>query len=114
MSANTEFHVTSFLMFANTHLHATSQCQDVMLTLIVIQCDSLCANCGFLKAGPVDHIGVCTQSLEIVHAKKIITQCLKDIHWLHIHQRIEHKILMLTNKNMRVVMARDLNTCDSY
>ena len=50
-------YVTSFFMFKNTRLHATSH-HDVTLTLIAIQCDSLCANCGFLKTGLVDHIGV--------------------------------------------------------
>ena len=44
-------------MFANTNLHLTSQCHDVTLTLIAIQCDSLCTNCQFLKTGLVDHIG---------------------------------------------------------
>ena len=43
------FYVTSFFMFANTYLHVTSQCHDVMSTLIAIHCDSLCANCRFLK-----------------------------------------------------------------
>ena len=52
------FHVTSFFMFANTRLHVTSQCQDIRLTLIAIQCNSLCANCQFLKTGLVDHMGV--------------------------------------------------------
>ena len=47
-----------FFMFANTRLHVTSQCHDVMSTLIVIQCDSLCANCRFQKTGLVDRIGV--------------------------------------------------------
>ena len=50
--------VTSFFIFANTRLHVMSQCHDVMLTLIAIQCDPLCANCRFLKTGLVDHIGV--------------------------------------------------------
>ena len=48
----------SFFMFANTRLHVTSKHYDVTSTLIAIQCDSLCANCGFLKTSLVDHIGV--------------------------------------------------------
>ena len=49
---------TSFFMFANTRLHVNSQHHDVMSTLIVIQCDSLCANCQLLKTGLVDHTDV--------------------------------------------------------
>ena len=50
--------LTSFFMFANTHLHVTSQHHDITLTLIAIQCGSLCANCRFLETGLVDHKGV--------------------------------------------------------
>ena len=52
------FYVTSFFMFANIHLHVTSQRHDITSTLIAIQCDSLCANCRFLKTGLVDHVDV--------------------------------------------------------
>ena len=45
-------------MLANIHLHVTSQCHDVMSTLIANQCDSLCTDCRFLKTGLVDYIGV--------------------------------------------------------
>ena len=41
------FYVTSFVMFANTRLHVTSQRLDIRSTLIGIQCDLLCANCDF-------------------------------------------------------------------
>ena len=52
------FYVTSFFMFANTHLHVTSQRDDITSTLITIKCNSLCANCRFLKTGLVEHMGV--------------------------------------------------------
>ena len=52
------FYVASFFMFVNTRLHVTSQCNDVTLTLIAIQSDSLCAPCRFVKTGLVVHIGV--------------------------------------------------------
>ena len=47
--------VTSFFMFANTHLYPTSQRHDVTLTLIAI---IYAQNCQFLKTGLVEYIGV--------------------------------------------------------
>ena len=49
------FYVTSFFMFANICLHVTLQLHDIMSTLIAIQCDSLFANCQFMKTGLVYH-----------------------------------------------------------
>ena len=46
------------LVSANTRLHVVLQCHDVTSTLIAIQCNSLHANCRFLKTGLLDHIGV--------------------------------------------------------
>ena len=49
------FYVTSFFMFANTHLHVTSQCH------VDINCNSVRFTLGklsILKTGLVDHIGV--------------------------------------------------------
>ena len=57
--------MTSFFMFANTCLHVMSQRHDV--TSIAIQCDSLCANCQFLKTGLVDYIGVLPTPVTVAH-----------------------------------------------
>ena len=53
--------LVSFFMLANTRLHVTSQCHDVTVTLIAIQCD-----CRFLKTGLVDHIGVLQIPITII------------------------------------------------
>ena len=58
MFANTGLHETSQHHDANTHLYVMSQHHDVTSTLIAILCDSLCANCQFLKTGLVEYIGV--------------------------------------------------------
>ena len=61
-------------MFANIRLYVTSQRHDIMLTLITIQCDSLCANCRFLKTGLVDHIDV-LQTIIICMLKNVENWC---------------------------------------
>ena len=71
-------------MFLYTRFHVTSQCHDVKLTLSAIQCDSLCANCQFLKTDLVDNIDVLQTParLEIImEPKALITQATLFYSW---------------------------------
>ena len=52
------FYATSFFHVCKHPSPCESQHHDDTSALIVIQWDSLCANCQFLKAGLVDHISV--------------------------------------------------------
>ena len=66
-------------MFANTRLHVMPQHHDVIPTLIAIQWNSLCANCRFLKRGPVDHIGVLQTPIIVFYGTvHIVTPNLKS------------------------------------
>ena len=60
VSANTRLHVCDLTMSRRKH---PSPCD---ITLIAIQCDSLCANCRFLKTSLAEHIGVLQTPIMIV------------------------------------------------
>ena len=65
----------TLLVSTNTRLHVvyvTSQHHIDFVTIIAIQCDSLCTNCRFLKTGVVDHIGVLPIK-ELYHTQLLFT-----------------------------------------
>ena len=100
--------IINYLCIRNIcHLLTDSACKTLLLSLCISHLDYANALLYGLAAITIHKFqriqNMCAQLVQRRPKGSSITQCLKDLHWLPIHQRIQFKILTSTNKHQ--------NTC---